>query len=160
MQAPHISPAVAIDTPVEDERHHERLPAGSHRRTSCHRFEIAAAFAVHDRIGILVIREACAGNLEAANRRLEFLAGMPSLNINEEVMILAIALLDARALPQQAVDDAYHIALAAVHGIDYLLTWNCKHIANATMWSRIDGICRAQDHEPPAIATPEQLQEE
>ncbi|MBF0603813.1 MAG: type II toxin-antitoxin system VapC family toxin [Nitrospirae bacterium] len=108
----------------------------------------------------LVIQEAGAGDLEAANRRLAFLAGLPSLNIHEKVMILAIALLDARAVPHQAVEDAYHIALAAVHGMDYLLTWNCKHIANATMWSRIGGICRAQGYEPPAIATPEQLQEE
>ncbi|HIJ83949.1 MAG TPA: type II toxin-antitoxin system VapC family toxin, partial [Magnetococcales bacterium] len=107
----------------------------------------------------LMIREAGAGNPDAAKRRLEFLAGLPSLNINNEVMTLAIALLDARAVPQQAVDDAYHISLAVVHGMDYLLTWNCKHIANATMWSRIDGICRAQGYEPPAIATPEQLQE-
>lgn len=105
----------------------------------------------------LVIREASAGNPDAAKRRLKFLAGLPSLNINEDVMMLGIALLDARAVWQQAVDDAYHIALAAVHGMDYLLTWNCKHIANATLWSRIDGICRAQGHEPPSIATPEQL---
>ncbi|MBF0108309.1 MAG: type II toxin-antitoxin system VapC family toxin [Magnetococcales bacterium] len=108
----------------------------------------------------LIFREANAGDPGAAKRRLEFLAGLPSLNVNEEVMTLAIALLDARAVPRQAVDDAYHIALAAVHRMDYLLTWNCKHIANATMWSRIDGICRSQGHEPPAIATPEQLQEE
>ncbi|MBF0141131.1 MAG: DNA-binding protein, partial [Magnetococcales bacterium] len=48
----------------------------------------------------------------------------------------------------------------SLQGMDFLLTWNCKHIANATMWHRIDGICRAQGHKPPAIATPEQLQEE
>lgn len=56
-----------------------------------------------------------------------------------------------------AVEDALHIAIAAAHGIDYLLTWNCRHIANATMRSRIDSVCRSRGYEPPVICTPEEL---
>ena len=108
----------------------------------------------------LVAQEAGAGDPEAAARRLEFLAGLPSLIVNEEVMTLAIAFLDAKAVPQQAVEDSYHIAMAVVHGLDYLLTWNCKHIANATIQKRIGQICRSRGFELLAITTPEQLLEE
>lgn len=108
----------------------------------------------------LVIQEAGGGDTEAAARRLEFLAGLPSLTINEEVMTLAVALLDAKAVPARAVEDAYHIAMATMNGMGFLLTWNCKHIANAAMWPRIDAVCRTRGFAPPAIATPEQLTEE
>jgi hypothetical protein len=107
----------------------------------------------------LVIRESGAGDPEAAEKRLKLLESMPTLAIDNEVMALAIALLDTKAVPHQAVEDAYHIALATVHGMDYLLTWNCKHIANATMWHKIDEICRNNGYEPPIISTPEQLSE-
>ena len=50
-----------------------------------------------------------------------------------------------------------HIAVAAVHGVEYLLTWNCKHIANATMRQAIEGVCREAGYEPPIICTPEEL---
>ena len=108
----------------------------------------------------LVIREAGAGDPDAAKRRLEFLSGLPSLTISEEALALAKRLVEAGTVPRQAGEDALHIAMATLQGMDFLLTWNCKHIANASMWSRIDGICRAQGHKLPAIATPEQLQEE
>jgi hypothetical protein len=53
--------------------------------------------------------------------------------------------------------DAFHIAIAAVNGVDYLLTWNCKHIANATLRGRIEKVCRDAGYEPPIICTPEEL---
>ncbi|MBF0137894.1 MAG: type II toxin-antitoxin system VapC family toxin [Magnetococcus sp. DMHC-1] len=108
----------------------------------------------------LVIQEASAGNTEAAAKRIVFLAGLPRLTINENVMALASCLLAAKAVPQQAMDDVYHIAMAAVHGMDFLLTWNCKHIANATMRHRIEQACRTHGFEPPIMTTPEQLLEE
>jgi hypothetical protein len=66
----------------------------------------------------------------------------------------------AAALPSKAAGDALHIALAAVHGMHDLLTWNCTHIANATMRPKIEAICRASGFEPPVICTPLELVEE
>lgn len=76
-----------------------------------------------------------------------------------EVETLASQLLSAAALPEKAKDDAFHIAVASVHGMDYLLTWNCKHIANATMRLKIESICRLAGYEPPVICTPFELME-
>jgi hypothetical protein len=53
--------------------------------------------------------------------------------------------------------DAFHIAIAAVHGMDYLLSWNCKHIVNATLRGRIESTCRSRGVEPPTICTPIEL---
>jgi hypothetical protein len=50
--------------------------------------------------------------------------------------------------------DALHIAVATVHGMDYLLTWNCTHIANAITRPKIELICRVAGYEPPVICTP------
>lgn len=58
------------------------------------------------------------------------------------------------------MEDAVHIAVAAVHGVDYLLTWNCRHIANATMRQAIERTCREAGYEPPVICTPEELIDE
>lgn len=89
------------------------------------------------------------------------LVGCPNSGVFRlRALALAKRLVDAGTIPRQAGEDALHIAMATLQGMDFLLTWNCKHIANASMWSRIDGICRAQGHQLPAIATPEQLQEE
>jgi hypothetical protein len=55
--------------------------------------------------------------------------------------------------------DALHIAVATVQGIEYLLTWNCTHIANAAMRPRIEAICRSLGYEPPTICTPQELME-
>jgi hypothetical protein len=72
---------------------------------------------------------------------------------------LAKALISERAVPSQAEIDAYHIAVAAVNGIEYLLTWNCTHIANAVMRPKIEAVCRQQGFEPPIICTPQELME-
>jgi hypothetical protein len=63
-------------------------------------------------------------------------------------------------MPAKAYADAVHVAVAAVHGMDYLLTWNCTHIANAAMRGKIESICRATDFEPPVICTPVELVKE
>jgi hypothetical protein len=72
-------------------------------------------------------------------------------------MRLAEALVRRGPLPAKAEVDALHIATATVHGIEYLLTWNCTHIANARMRSRIEALCRAAGFEPPILCTPEEL---
>jgi predicted nucleic acid-binding protein len=105
----------------------------------------------------LVIRECQAGDREAAEARLEALEGLALLAQVEEAESLARALLDRVPLPDRATADALHIATAAVHGMDYLLTWNCTHIANAALRGRIEAVCREAGFEPPAICTPEEL---
>ena len=61
------------------------------------------------------------------------------------------------ALPEKATVDAFHIGVAAAHSMTYLLTWNCKHLANAAMRSTIESVCRAEGLTPPIICTPEEL---
>ena len=75
--------------------------------------------------------EAAQGDSEMAIRRLEILQNLPLLELNEAIQDLAAQFLTKSNLPSKASDDAIHIATATVHEPDYLLTWNCKHIANA-----------------------------
>jgi predicted nucleic acid-binding protein len=107
-----------------------------------------------------VLDEAAAGDAGAAALRLEALRDVPLLELTEDVTTLGDRLLRAAALPAKARIDALHIAAAAVNGLDYLLTWNCTHIANATMRLKIESICRSLDIEPPIICTPLELLEE
>ncbi|MDX9987360.1 type II toxin-antitoxin system VapC family toxin [Thiothrix unzii] len=108
-------------------------------------------------ISEFVMLECASGNSEAASRRLEAIQGLPELDISEQVESLAQKLLSGAALPEKAKLDALHIAVATVHGIDYLLTWNCKHIANAVTRPKIEWICRETGYEPPVICTPLEL---
>jgi predicted nucleic acid-binding protein len=108
-------------------------------------------------ISVLVVSESRTGDAEAAQRRLALLEGLPLLRLNDAATDLAEHLLTRAALPAKAKDDALHIAVAAVHGIDYLLTWNCKHIANARQRPIIEAICEASGYRPPVICTPEEL---
>jgi hypothetical protein len=107
-----------------------------------------------------VVQEAAGGDPRRAQKRLAALKAIPVLDATPEAMRLAEALVGAGAIPTQAVVDATHIAIATVHGVDYLLTWNCAHIANATMRTRIEGICRTVGYEPPVLCTPEELMED
>jgi len=106
-----------------------------------------------------VIREAGAGDQQAAAQRLASLASFPILDINQEVEKLARDILAAGAMPPQAALDALHVAVAAWHGADYLLTWNCRHIASAHVRPRIDVLCRARGIASPQLCTPEELME-
>jgi len=80
--------------------------------------------------------------------------------ISKEAIALARALIDEGVLADKAVGDALHIAIATVHGMDYLLTWNLKHLANATIRNAIAITCRACGYEPAVICTAEELLEE
>jgi hypothetical protein len=73
---------------------------------------------------------------------------------------LGKALVEEGPIPAGAEIDAYHIAVAAVNGMDYLLTWNCKHIANAVMRPKVEEVCRNYGFEPPTICTPLELMED
>lgn len=105
----------------------------------------------------LVIREASSGEEEAARERLALVEGIPLLAVTDAVGELAARLVEERAVPRKAAEDALHIAVAAVHGVDFLLTWNCRHIANAIMRGAIERACREAGYEPPVICTPEEL---
>ncbi|MBV7332444.1 type II toxin-antitoxin system VapC family toxin [Chloroflexi bacterium TSY] len=107
----------------------------------------------------LVIQEAERGDEEAAKERLQALEDIPLLQLDDDALILAEQLINTNTLPQEAVEDALHIAVATVNGVDYLLTWNFKHIANATMRRRIEQVCRDVGYEPPIICSPQELME-
>jgi hypothetical protein len=79
------------------------------------------------------------------------------LDITPEVGILASGILASGILPRKAATDAAHIAIAAVHGMDFLLTWNCVHIANAVIAKAIANTCRQHGCQCPVICTPEEL---
>ena len=108
-------------------------------------------------ISPLVLVEAGQGDEDAAQRRLKALEALNMLEIVDEANLLAEALLRALALPRKAQDDAVHIALAAVHHIDYLLTWNCRHINNAEKKALIREVCAGQGYVCPEICTPMEL---
>ena len=103
------------------------------------------------------MKEIGAGDPTAAAERLAFVKEIPILDVATEAESLGEALLRGIPLPTKAAVDALHIAIAVVNGLDYLLTWNCKHIANATLRSRIQTLCGAFGYDPPQICTPEEL---
>ena len=105
----------------------------------------------------LVIDEVSTGDKVAAMRRLDALADLPALDLTEQVDVLAQRLIAGVPMPENANADAYHIAIAAAGGMDYLLTWNMTHIANAALRKRIDQVCRLFEVEPPTICTPDEL---
>ena len=107
-----------------------------------------------------VLQEAAAGDKEAAARRLAALEGVPVLSAPQSATDLVRSLIRDHAVPTAAAVDALHIAVAAVHGMDFLLTWNCTHIANAATRGPIERTCRSAGLSPPVICTPEELMEE
>ena len=106
----------------------------------------------------LVIDECNGGDPTAAKERMEVIGTLGSLVINESCRGLAAALIDAKAVPKSEPRDALHIGISAVHGVQYLVTWNFKHIANAVLRSKIESVCRDNGFEPPVICTPQELQ--
>ena len=107
----------------------------------------------------LVVREAGAGDPAAAQERLALLGELTLLEITEEALALAQHILQTGAIPVSFPEDALHVAVAVVNGIEYLLTWNYKHLANAGMRSKIEAACRGLGYEAVIICTPEELME-
>ncbi len=105
----------------------------------------------------IVLDEAAEGDKEAAAARLSYMEGFPLLAINEEVIHLTQVLLRKRVLPKKATRDAGHIAVSAVHGVDFLLTWNCTHLANAEIFDSVGAVCRNGGYKCPVICTPVEL---
>lgn len=104
-----------------------------------------------------VLDEIRLGDPDAARLRVEIVEGIPILPFSEQIGLLAQVFVSAGAVPPNAVQDAYHIASAAVHGMDYLLTWNQKHIANPVKLRQMEELIFGFQLHPPLIVTPEQL---
>jgi predicted nucleic acid-binding protein len=105
----------------------------------------------------VVWEEAAQGDQAAAAKRLGFLENLPEIPVTEATIELAELLLQAGALPAVAYADALHVAVCATNEMDILVTWNCKHIANVTMFDVIDRVCRQAGYKPPRICTPVEL---
>ncbi len=105
----------------------------------------------------LVLEEAAEGNPDAAERRLAIAGTLPLVNVTERALKLAPELQALARLLARAGADALHIALAAVHGMDYLLTWNMRHIANAELRPGLERACRIHGYRPPILCTPDEL---
>ena len=108
----------------------------------------------------LVLTEAAAGDADAARARLAALEMVTRLDTTEDAAALTRRLLELGAFPREAAADAAHVGIAAANCVDYLLTWNLHHIANAAVRSRIERACRRAGYEPPVICTPNELMEE
>jgi hypothetical protein len=105
----------------------------------------------------VVVDEASLGDPAEVQKRLAIIAGLPTLDVTEDAKALATAIMAAGMLPAHAFPDAAHVAVSAVHAVDYLLTWNCKHLANAQITRRIAVVCEKLSHKMPIICTPDEL---
>ncbi len=104
-----------------------------------------------------VIDEASAGAPTLADKRLESLEGIPLLPLVDEIATISDEIMDRAILPQKARTDSLHIATVAHHRIQYLLTWNCRHIANARILPRIHAVLNDLGIPIPIICTPEEM---
>jgi hypothetical protein len=108
-------------------------------------------------VSTLVLDEVAAGDATAVRERLRVIRKMPLLEVNDAVAALTGHLLKAGCIPAKAATDAAHLAVATVHGMDYLLTWNCRHINNAEILRAVATICTRHGYALPMVCTPEEL---
>jgi len=108
-------------------------------------------------ISQLVIQEASKGEKQEAKDLLQILKTLKALELRKEALVLAESYIAKNALPEKASDEALHITLATIYGIDYILTWNCKHMANAEIQKKISRISLELRYEMPTICTPYEL---
>ncbi|MEI7901893.1 MAG: type II toxin-antitoxin system VapC family toxin [bacterium] len=107
-----------------------------------------------------VVQEIAEGDPEAAAERKRNVMSVPMLIGSPEALALTKKFLSQGAVPARAATDALHIAMATVYGIDYVVTWNYKHIANALAQRKIARISRSCGYEPPVLCTPLELLED
>jgi len=108
-------------------------------------------------ISQVVVDEAKLGDPQAAALRLKILDDINHLDISEEVEYFSHILVERKIIPQQSLEDALHVAVSCISGIDYLLTWNCKHIAHAKKRGEVERVCLEFGYIYPMICTPEEL---
>jgi hypothetical protein len=107
----------------------------------------------------LVAAEVARGNPEAAQRRIDLIDPYAFVMTDERSKALKSCLMADCGLPTRAETDAGHVAVAAVHSIQFLLTWNCAHLANDQFSRRIAAVCQSEGYKCPIICTPAQLLE-
>ncbi len=110
-------------------------------------------------VSYAVLAEVAEGDPRASDLRLESLEGLPILELTEEADQLACTILKTIQVPTRASEDALHIALASVNAIDYLVTWNFKHLVNPANFKKLRAICEKAGYQLPEICTPEELLE-
>jgi len=120
--------------------------------TRRHSFELYAS--------AVVLAEAARGDRTFAEARVAITRELALVEVSAAAIDLAGELLQHAGLPRNANEDALHIAIASTGGLDYLLTWNCKHIANAAIIPRVNRVVRHHGFEPPLICTPQELMED
>ena len=108
-------------------------------------------------ISQFVLDEVGAGDPDASRKRLDAIKGFKQLDITDDVTKLASNIIASGVITKNSPTDAAHIAVAAIHGMQFLMTWNCAHIANAEISSIVEKICKNQGFECPIICTPEEL---
>lgn len=108
-------------------------------------------------ISNLVIAEASQGDTQRSQERLQVLREINRLTINTSCEELAEKLIIYSPIPDNAQDDALHIAIASYHAVDFLLTWNFKHLANAHLIPKVRTIVEDSGYQFPQICTPEEL---
>ena len=111
-------------------------------------------------ISELVLEEAGKGDLQASSSRLDALAGFAILMPGSDTAVIADAMAERGLIPREYINDALHIAIAATNGIDYLVTWNCRHLANAIIRSGIEALVESFGYACPVVCTPEELMED
>ena len=111
-------------------------------------------------ISDIVSNEVRLGDAHAAQRRLEIISALTVLEILSETDVLTYRLLNAGAVPRNSVTDAQHIAIATVHGVEYLVSWNHKHIVNEYKRGHINQVCQEAGFQPITICTPIELMED
>ena len=114
-------------------------------------------FGSRDRLTDLVHSEASAGDADAASRRLGLLNALTVIDITPLSEELSEHIVSSVRLPTRARADALHIALATAQGLDYLMTWNVTHLANAIIRPKVERACRDMGYEPPVLCTPDEL---
>ncbi len=154
-----MKPRVYVETSVISyltaRPHHDVIVAGHQKathdwwKTASETFSLVASE--------LVVQEASAGDALAARKRLEALQPLQLLEVAEIAVDLADLLVRFQAVPAKAGEDALHIAICATNGVEYLVTWNCRHIANAAIRGQIESVCRDAGFEPPVICTPDEI---
>ena len=106
---------------------------------------------------LVTIQEAREGDQEAAQKRLDSLKDVSLLAVTPEVEFIAKRLLDEQLLPISADRDALHIGVAVFHEMDFLLTWNIRHIANAQIRKKLRAFVESLGYSLPTICSPEEL---
>lgn len=107
----------------------------------------------------VVVNEISQGDPQAAEKRLQTIIDIDLLELSQEAKYFASELIRLKLVPEKALVDALHIGIAVLNGMNYLLSWNCKHIAHAVVRPKIEAYCRANGLHVPVICTPEELLE-